>query len=305
MNYILLLVGFLLLVKGADFFVDGSASLAKILKVPSIIIGLTVVAFGTSLPESSVSLLAIINGSSGIATGNIVGSNIFNMFAIIGICSIFVSLDIDKNVLYKDFLYSIFLTILALIFAFSNYKISNFEGLILLFFFVLYLIYTIKSAKKNQKKEEDYKEISIPLSLFYIIIGIVGIIFGGKFVVDSASKIASYFKISDTVIGLSVVAVGTSLPELVTSFIASKKNETDIAIGNVIGSNIFNIALILGSSASILEIKIDILSIYDFIFLIVGSVIFFILLKNGKTKRLHGFIFIIIYIIYNAYIILR
>lgn len=308
MQYIYLIIGFVLLVKGADYFVEGSSNLAKILKISSAIIGLTVVAFGTSLPEASVSTVAALKGNSGIALGNVIGSNIFNLFMILGTCALFTKLVIDKNLLYRDFIFSLLLSILSLIFIYTNKVLSNIEGLTLLIIFFIYIAYTIKIAMKNRQNisETEDKKISLVLSIIYVIGGIISIIWGGKLVVSSASNIAIQFGLSDTLVGLTIVAIGTSLPELVTSFIATKKGENEIAIGNVIGSNIFNIGFILSSSSTIKAIQSATTSVYDLSFFILGCILFIIfVIFSGGIKRLHGFIYILLYTGYTIYIILR
>lgn len=307
MQYILLVVGFILLIKGADFFVEGAASIAGILKISGLIIGLTIVAFGTSTPEASVSIAAAINGNNGIALGNVIGSNLFNLLVILGACTLFNTLDIDKNLLKKDYTYSMLITLILGILSFTSNDISRTDAIILLLLFAFFLFYTISSALKNRDLEEDrYKILPIYLSIIYVVAGLIAIIFGGNIVVKSATTIAGQFGLSDNFIGLTIVAIGTSLPELVTSLVATKKGENGIAIGNIVGSNIFNIIFILGMSATINPIATNLFSLYDIIFLLFVSLIVWIFAGNdGKLKKREGIFMIILYIIYTIYISLR
>lgn len=310
--FIILLIGFVLLIKGADIFVSGSSSVAKLLKVPSIIVGLTIVALGTSMPEASVSISAALTGQNELAVSNVIGSNIFNLLAVLGLCSIIHPLQVHKSILKKEFPFSIFITIL--LFLFSIIKISNqniisrFEGIFFLVLLVLFIIYTIYDALKNREEanEEDYKIMSPLKSSIFIIIGIVGIIFGGNLIVNSASQIATSLGISQTLIGLTIVAIGTSLPELVTSLVAAKKGESDIAIGNAIGSNILNILFILGLSSAIHPVTINLFTIYDITILIFVSIIaYFFAVGRKSIDRIEGSIMLVMYIIFNIFIILR
>lgn len=308
MQYILLIIGFILLIKGADFFVEGAASVAKILKIPSLIIGLTIVAFGTSMPEASVSIAAAINGNNGIAVGNVIGSNIFNLLVIVGICGMLNTLDVDKDILKRDYAYSLIVSVILGIMLFVGKDVSRIEGIILLLLFAFFIFYTIRGALINRttNEGEDYKILSPLLSIIYIIGGIIAIIVGGNMVVKAAVAIASQFGLSDTLIGLTIVAVGTSLPELVTSLVATRKGENGIAIGNVVGSNIFNVIFILGMSASIRPINVDIFSVYDIIFLIFATLsVWWFAGNDGKIKRLEGSFMFVLYIAYTIYIILR
>ena len=260
MDYILLLLGFLLLIKGADAFVDGSSSVAKILKIPTIIIGLTVVAFGTSMPEFSVSLTAAMKGSNDLAVSNVLGSNIFNLLVVLGACSLIRPVQAKSSLLKKEFPFSIFIAVILLLLDsdFSIFKVLEGEGtftlgrlggILFLILFAVFLYATVKTALRSRDEmvdEEEYKVMSPVKSALYIIIGLAGIIWGGDLVVDSACSIAETFGLSQTFIGLTIVAVGTSLPELVTSMVAAGKGENDLAVGNVVGSNIFNLMFVIG-----------------------------------------------------------
>jgi cation:H+ antiporter len=320
LKYLLLVLGFVLLVKGADFFVEGSSSVAKILKIPSLIIGLTVVAFGTSMPEASVSVTAALAGKNELALSNVIGSNMFNLLVVVGASALIKPLVVQQSIVKKEFPFSILITALLLVFSVDSWirgggsnEVSQLDGIILLLFFILFLYSTVKSAlasRQNAKiynnDEEEIKVLSPVVSIIYIIGGIAAIIIGGNLVVDSATKIALAFHLSETLIGLTIVAIGTSLPELVTSVVAAFKGESDIALGNVVGSNIFNLALILGSSAAITPVAVSILSIYDLIFLIGISVLSYIFAVGGrKINRMEGLLMLFIYVGYTYYIIIR
>lgn len=320
MVYVLLILGFVLLIKGADFFVDGSSSVAKLLKVPTIIIGLTVVAFGTSMPEASVSITAAMKGQNALAVSNVIGSNVFNLLVVLGASALVRPLSASLSVLKKEFPFSVIATIL--LFALTSrmaiskvmqgggeYVLERSAGLILLVLFVVFLIMQVHGALKarNDYDSEEEVEIMSPLkSAGFIIVGLAGIIWGGDLVVDSATQIAVQFGLSQTFIGLTIVAMGTSLPELVTSMIAPKKGENDLAVGNVVGSNIFNILLILGSSAAICPITVDINALYDMLILVVFSILVYIFAKGGRElSKKEGVMMLAVYAVYFGYIFVR
>ena len=283
MEYLLLLVGFVLLVKGADFFVEGSSSLAKIMKVPSVIIGLTIVAMGTSAPEASVSINAALTGNNDIAISNVVGSNI----------------------LKRDMPLNIVITMI-LCFMFMDGKLSRIEGLILLAGMAAYIVSMIYSALKNRETGEDCKVLSLPKSIVFMAGGLVAVIFGGDLVVDNACVIAANFGVSQNFIGLTIIAIGTSLPELVTSIVATRKGDSGLALGNAIGSNIFNILFILGMSAAISPLNVLGESLTDCIILLISAVILFVLAKTKKTmSRWEGAVCVLLYIVYTAYLMIR
>ncbi len=314
MMYVWLIVGFVLLVKGADFFVDGSSSVAKILRVPSIIIGLTIVAFGTSCPEAAVSITASIEGKNAISLGNVIGSNIFNLLVVTGASAVLMPITVDRGMLKREFPFSIIVAVILLAFAadtmlrgMETNAVGRGAGIVLLILFVLFVAFMVWSALKNRtESQEEYKTMSVTRSLIYIVGGLAAIIIGGQLVVDSATEIARTFGLSETLIGLTIVAMGTSLPELVTSIVAAVKGESDLALGNVIGSNIFNILLILGASAIIAPLSVGIEIIYDTVILIVMSIVVYIM-AFGKKKigRLEGAIMLLGYAVYMAYIIMR
>lgn len=325
-NVILLLIGFVLLVKGADYFVDGSSSIAKKLRIPSVIVGLTIVAMGTSLPELAVSVTAGLNHANEIAISNVVGSNLFNLIVVLGVCVAISPIAVDKSVMKTDMPVMLGVTaILALMFAdfvkpwsgavekgYSG-TLSRLNGAILLVLFIAYITYTVKKALKHRKnvmnaetEESNEKQQKVWVSLIYIIGGIIAIKYGGDFVVDSASALAIKFGMSPTLVGLTIVAVGTSLPELVTSIVAAKKGETGLAIGNVVGSNIFNILFILGVSSVISPIAVITDSFIDIVIVLVVSIVVFGFGKSrDKISRKEGIIMISIYIIYMIYAIMR
>lgn len=315
--YLFLVIGFVLLIKGADLFVDGSAGFAKILKVPSILIGLTIVALGTSLPECAVSVTAGISGNNDIAISNVIGSNFFNLLVVCGVCSMIKPLPIDRDTLKKEFPFSIFAGILLLFLA-ADYllhgkkivnQISRTDGIILLVLFALFLGNMIKNAMKARKEKmviEEKEDKSVIECILLALIGIVAIKYGGDMVVNSASGIATAFGLSQNLIGLTIVAVGTSLPELVTSVVAARKGESDMAVGNVVGSNIFNILLILGISSSLHPIAVSMNNIYDLIFLSVTNIaVWAFAYKGGKIKRLHGCGMVSLYLIYMIFVCVR
>lgn len=322
MDYILLIIGFVLLIKGADFFVDGSSSVAKILKVPTIIIGLTVVAFGTSMPELSVSVTAALRGSNDLAVSNVLGSNIFNLLVVLGCCALVKPVAAKWSLLKKEFPFSILITIILLLVDsdFSIMKVidgnkgfvlGRWAGLLFLILFVLYIYATVKSALRSRAEakdmeEEEYRTMSPLKSGIYIVIGLIGIVWGGNLVVDSASNIALTFGWSQTFIGLTIVALGTSLPELVTSVVAARKGENDLAVGNVVGSNIFNILLILGVSSFITPITLDVTAVYDTIILIIASIVVYVsAISKREIQRKEGILFLVCYFAFFLYVFMR
>lgn len=328
MDYILLIIGFFLLIKGADIFVDGASAISKKLGIPSVIVGLTIVSLGTSAPELAVSIISSLQGNNEIAVGNVLGSNIFNTLMVLGVTLIIMPLIIRKSTIKKDFFINIAVTTLFLLLTFNgilfgkdNY-ISRFDGLILLtgcILYIAFLIWTVKGSKTSNAKDiaaemaienADIEEVNIPKSIIALIIGGIGIVIGGKMVVDSASSIATAWGMSDKLVGLTIVAMGTSLPELVTSAMAALKGEEDMALGNILGSNIFNILLIIGASSIISPILVSSTLVVDFIFLILITILIAILIfaHKGKEKRLgklEGILFVALYIGYMSYIIFR
>ena len=314
LSIILLVVGFVLLIKGADLFVDGSSNVAKALGIPSLIIGLTIVAFGTSAPEAAVSVTASLKGMNDISLGNVVGSNICNLLLVLGFSGLGGCLTAKKKIITRDFVYAIFSSIVMLILSYGFFFgkitsktaiIDREDGLILLCFLWIYLYALISDAIKSAKKKEEKGEFKI-IDVGFIILGLAGIIIGGQLVVDNATNIAKMLHVSQDVIALTVVAIGTSLPELVTSAIAARKGESDIAIGNVVGSNIFNIFFILGISSVISPITYGFNSFVDIVIMFISSVMVYLLtLKNFRIGNKKGLILLASYAMYLVYILVR
>ncbi|KXZ39130.1 cation:H+ antiporter [Alkalithermobacter thermoalcaliphilus JW-YL-7 = DSM 7308] len=314
MDYIILILGFIFLIKGADFFVEGASSIAKIFKVPPILIGLTIVAFGTSAPEAAVSINSAIKGANEIALGNVIGSNLFNILLVIGIASAINPMKVQKMTIFKEFPFGILSSIVLFILcadvslqnANSN-MISKGDGLILLSLFSIFLYYLIEMAILSKESyQEETKQMSMKKSIIISIIGVLGIIIGGEWVVKASSSIAIKFGMSETLVGLTIVAIGTSLPELVTSIVAALKKEADIAMGNVIGSNLFNVLFILGISSYINPIMIDSDIFFDITYLVIATVITYIAAFTKRTIfRLEGALIASCYFIYMSYIIIR
>ena len=307
LNLVLLVLGFLFLIKGADLFVDGSSSLAKLLKIPSVIIGLTIVSIGTSLPEAAVSISASIKGAYDLSIANVVGSNIFNLLGVVGVSAFICPFVVDKVIMKRDFPISIFAAVILAVMLIDS-TLSLIESVILFALFIGYILLLLRSALKNRTLESgtDYKTLSPLKSTVLIVIGIAGIVAGGTLTVDSATFFAEKLGMSELLIGLTIVAVGTSLPELVTSVVAAKKGESEIALGNVIGSNIFNIFFILGASGILHPLTCDGGAFIDTIILaLLSSLMFFIYKAKNKVSRSVGFLGIVLYAVYVIYIILR
>ena len=305
MMYLLLLIGFVLLIKGADFFVDGSSSIAGILKVPSVIIGLTIVAMGTSAPEAAVSINAGLAGNCDISLGNIIGSNIFNLLVVIGACAVIFPAKSNEDILKRDLWWNIGVSVLLFVLILDG-SISRMEGIILLAVFIFYLGLMVRSAMENRMDETPMDVMPLWKSLLFVAGGLAAVVFGGDMVVDNASLIAKAWGMSDTLVGLTIVAIGTSLPELVTSITASKKGDSGIALGNAVGSCLFNILFILGMVSSITPINAVPELIIDTAILIVVTILILIVAKTDKkTNRAEGIICVAAYIIYTAYIIMR
>ena len=318
LSFVLFAFGLVLLVKGADFFVEGSSTIAKYLKIPSIIIGLTIVAFGTSAPEAAVSIIAGMNGSNDIAIGNVIGSNMFNLLAVVGISAMIRPINIKNQIIVKEYPFMLMATVVLAVMSFDIFLgngaenvISRSEAIILLVFMGIFLYSIISSAlhsrKENTESETDEKpKHSMLKSIIFTIGGLAGIIIGGEFVVDSAEKIALAFGMSETLVGLTIVAVGTSLPELVTSIVAARKGESDIAIGNVVGSNIFNILFVLAVSAVITPMGVNALCLIDLIILIAVSLFAYgFCITKKSVSRIEGIILTAAYVGYLTYAIIR
>lgn len=307
LTIILLLVGFVFLIKGADFFVEGASDLATKLKIPAMIIGLTIVAFGTSAPEAAVSVSSALTGSNAIAVSNVIGSNIFNLLAVIGVTAIIYKINITKESLRQDFPVLLGSSLLLLLFIFTGSQISRIEGIILLVLIIVYITYLIlKSKKESSNMPVGTVHLTTGRIVVYIVAGIAGIILGGNLVVESAKDIALSIGMSETLVGLTIVSIGTSLPELITSVTAAYNKKTDIAIGNAIGSNIFNVLFILGLTDTISPITTTGIMFTDTIIMIVITIITYILAydKYDFNKK-DGMILVGLFIVYMIYIILR
>lgn len=304
---VLLLVGFVFLIKGSDFFVDGASSIASLLKIPTIIVGLTIVALGTSAPEAAVSITSSLAGSNAMAVSNVIGSNIFNMLMVIGIAALISNLTMEKSVLEKDLPFLVGITILWAVFIIIGWDITNIEGIILLIIMIAYIIFLVVDTKKSGGASEVEKpKFTLPKSIILILVGLAGIVLGGDLVVDSASAIAIALGMSETLVGLTIVAIGTSLPELVTSITAIKKGENQLVIGNVIGSNIFNILFVLGASSAISAIPLDSSMLIDVLFMLFVTILCFIFGKTQeKYDKREGAILVLLFIGYMAFAILR
>ena len=320
---LLLAVGFAFLVKGADFFVEGSSSIAKKLKVPPIIIGLTIVAMGTSLPETAVSVTASLVQNNELAVSNVVGSNIFNLMFVIGVCSILTPIMVQKATVVRDIPLSLECALFLLVLGISGLgdktgmTLGHADGVIFLIVFAGYIFTMVRSAMKaraaGQKVEiegveecDNMKELSYGKSILFLIVGAAAIAFGGDLTVDTASRIAIELGMSQTLVGLTIVSIGTSLPELVTSVVAARKNEVDMAVGNAVGSNIFNILMVLGISSAISPVALIRENIIDIVLLMVFSVMVWIFAgTRKKIERKEGIIMVVVYLVYCAYIIAR
>lgn len=311
LNILFLLIGFVLLIKGAEFFVEGSSQIAKYFKIPTLVIGLTLVSIGTSLPEISVSVSSAIANKTDLSFGNVIGSNIFNILVVLGLCATIKKIIVPKDAIKFDIpIYLGIIVVLVLFaFVFTPYQIVWYEALILFLIFLGYMTFIILRSRKDIKNSEPEEYVparKMIWNVLFVIGGAVAIIFGGDFVVDSAAEIARAFNMSELLVGLTIIAVGTSLPELVTSMVAAKKGEVDIAVGNAVGSCIFNIVLILGLSGMISPIGIQQLAYIDLIIMTVAIVLTFVFsFKSKKINRWQGLILVAIYIGYLTYIILR
>ena len=313
-DFVLLIIGFVVLIKGADFFVDGASNLARNFRVSKMLVGLTIVAFGTSAPELAVSIKSMISGSGEIVLGNVIGSNILNILLILGCSALVHDLTVKNNTVKKELPITLLLTTLLIILM-SDTLISNQvnlldrgDGFTLILFFLIFIYYLISLMRNNKEVIEDSEDkiYSLPKSIIYTILGMIAIVLGSNFVVDSASSIAKTLGVSERIIGLTIIALGTSLPELVTSIVATKKGEYDIAIGNVVGSNIFNIALVLGIPIAIFgEISIGSFNYFDLFFFFASAFVLFIFSANDyKIRRIEGIMLLIMFIVYYTLVLI-
>ena len=309
----LLMVGFVLLIKGADFFVEGSSSVARALRIPSMIVGLTIVAMGTSLPELAVSVTASVAGNNALAVSNVIGSNLFNLMFVCGACALFAPLIVQKDTLKKEIPVSVVCVVLLLVLGLFGMEIGRTDGVILLILFIGFLVWMIKSALKAhaesanlEESDNEYKIYPAWVCVIYIVGGAVAIKFGGDFVVDGASAIAVKAGLSQNLIGLTIVAMGTSLPEFVTSVVAARKNEVDMAFGNVIGSNIFNILFILGVTATISPVAFIMENVVDSILLVLVSILVWVFAWSRlHIEKKEGVVLLALYAAYLVYICVR
>lgn len=319
MVYFLFVVGFVILIKGADLLVEGASAIGKRFRISDIVIGLTIVSFGTSLPELLVNLIASFEGSAQLALGNIFGSNVANILLILGVSAIICPLPITRNTYFSEIPFSLVATLLVGFLANANLfqehlpvglSLSRFDGSVLLFFFALFMgyVYIVSKQKNSAFEMEVVVEMPMSRSIIYILIGIVGLYFGGEWVVDGATTVAMQFGMSESLVGLTIVAIGTSLPELVTSITAAFKKNTDIAVGNAIGSNIFNLLWILGLSATIKPLDFFIINNMDILMVIASSTLLIMAVVIGKKpviSRWEGGYFVLAYILYMIYLIYR
>lgn len=303
-----LAVGFVLLVKGADWFVEGASGIADKFGIPQLVIGLTIVAMGTSAPETAVSITAALKGTADIAVGNVVGSNILNILIILGVSSVITSIAVAKTTVRYEIPIMLAMTVLLLVFGANGGTICLWEGVVLLLCFVGYLGYMFLMVKKGLMQSEEIEDTKRPLWLMLLmaVVGLGLIIWGSDVTVDAATSLAKIFGLSEKFIGLTVVALGTSLPELFTSVIAAKKGKADIAIGNIVGSNIFNILFVIGTSALIIPVTFEMSFVVDCLVAVgAGVVLWLCVCRKKKLKRLDGVIMLACYAAYFAYLLLK
>ncbi len=304
LQVLLLAVGFGMLVKGADWFVDGTAGIAEKFGIPQLVVGLTIVAMGTSAPEAAVSITAALKGNAGIAVGNVVGSNILNILIILGLTGLITSVAVQKSTLFYEIPYMLLITVVLLFMGMQGGSVNLVEGIILWVLFILYLAYLFMMAKKGKESAEESKETRpVWKLLFWGILGGVVVVLGSNVTVDSATALAEVIGLSEKFIGLTIVALGTSLPELVTSVTAAKKGNADIAIGNIVGSNIFNILFVLGTSALIIPITFEASFIVDTIISVAAGVLLWVAtIKSKKLTRPWGIVMLLGYVAYFVYL---
>ena len=310
---IILILGFVVLIKGADVFVDGASGVAENFKLSKMLIGLTIVAFGTSAPEFAVSVKSIVSGSGDIVLGNVIGSNILNILLILGCSALFHTLHVKNNTVIKELpitmLFTLVFSVLLSDSIFDKGLVNTFtrgDGIVLLLFFCVFIYYLVSVARNKVEKEENKEMMKLPKAIIFTVVGIVAIVLGSNLVVDSASKIAAIMGVSERIIALTIVALGTSLPELVTSVTATRKGEYDIAIGNVVGSNIFNIGMVIGIPVSIFGgIGTVTFSYIDLIVMITAAVLLFMFsFKDYKISKREGIIFLLLFATYYSYVLL-
>ncbi|HLR68883.1 calcium/sodium antiporter [Virgibacillus alimentarius] len=316
MAYIFLLIGFVLLIKGADLFVDGSSNIATLLRISPVLIGLTIVAFGTSSPEATVSIIAALKGNAGVSLGNVIGSSIFNITLVVGIAAFIYPLKVESETTKKEIPFTLLASVVLLVLSsdmilqgFDNNALTRSDGLIFLLFLSIFIYYVFEVAMKNRQKADDRKipdSVKWGKSILFAVLGLAGIILGGEMVVRNGTKIAYSLGMSETLVGLTIIAIGTSLPELVTSIAAALKKQSEIALGNIVGSNIFNILFVLGSASVISPLVVDGKVFIDLLVLIFLTVLLLIFSRtNYKIGKIEGMLLVFGYLIYIVYIILR
>lgn len=301
---VILLIGFLLLVKGADWFVEGAASIAGKMGIPQLVIGLTIVAMGTSMPEAAVSITAALNENAGITIGNVVGSNILNILIILGITAVITNVAIQKSTFCYEIPFMIGITVLLMIFGITDNAITFAEGVVFWLLFLAFLAYLFVISKKGEAEEEaQAKEIPLWKCILFIILGGIMVVKGSDFAVSSASEIARYFGMSERFIGLTIVAFGTSLPELVTSVTAARKGNVGIAIGNIVGSNLFNILFVIGTTAFICTVPFESKFLIDTgIAIFSGALLWLGTIRHKELRRPCGIVMLLCYGAYFAYL---
>lgn len=312
LDLILLIIGFIILIKGADIFVDGASSVAGNFKVSKMLIGLTIVAFGTSAPEFAVSVKSLLNNNGDIVLGNVIGSNILNILLILGVSSLFHSLNVTNNTVKKELPITLLITSLFAVLLsdrlFDNSIINEFtrgDGIALLLFFTIFIYYLINMSRKKIDNNQDEEYLPMSKAIFYTLGGLIAIVIGSNLVVDNATSLALALGVSQKMVALTIIAFGTSLPELVTSVTATRKGEYDIAIGNVVGSNIFNIGMVIGIPVAILgSITKTTFNYIDLAVMLLSALLLFLFSwKDKKISRNEGIIFLIVFVIYYAYVI--
>lgn len=304
LQLLLLLVGFVMLVKGADWFVDGAAGIAERFGIPQLVVGLTIVAMGTSAPEAAVSISSAFKGSADITIGNVVGSNIMNILVILGITSVIVAVAVQKSTVRYEIPFMTGITVLLMIFGITGERVDRLEGIILWVFFILYIIYLYRMTKNQQAQEEEKKEKQSAVKLILlVIVGLAIVVWGSDIAVDAATKLAAAAGLSEKFIGLTIIALGTSLPELVTSVSAARKGKADLAIGNIVGSNIMNILFVVGTTAVILPVPFAAGFLVDMMIAIATSVLLFVcVVRRQKLTRTGGAVMLLGYAAYFVYL---
>ena len=308
LNIVLLLVGFILLIKGADYFVDGASGIADKFHIPQIVIGLTIVAFGTSAPEAAISISAGLKGNAGIAVGNVIGSNIMNILLILGISSIIIPLSVQKSTIKFEMPFVIFITAVLVVLGGVQGELGLVSGIVLWALFLVFLGYLFKMVKDNDTEpevvaQEEQKKDSVLKLILMTVLGMAAIIWGSDLTVDNATALATTFGLSERLIGLTIVAFGTSLPELITSVTAARKGMDDIAIGNIVGSNIFNILFVLGTTALITTVPYQSNFVFDgIVAVLTAGLLLFCVKKDGKLKRGQGIFMLACYAAYFVYL---